>query len=218
MVAHVCTSLCGAVNMPVPETVPAVVVQVTAGLVEFWVVPLNCCLVAEVTVAVPGVRETLSGGITVTVAVADLVGSSTLVAVMRTMVFCVTFGEVNMPPPEIVPSVAVQVTRVTSVLFTVAVNTCCFSAFMVTLVGLRETLTAGVTVTVAVAESLGSAWLFAVIVTVVSVLTDGAVNIPELVIDPCVVDQVTAVSVEFVTFEVNCCVSREGMLTVLGVI
>ena len=66
----------------------------------------------EVTVAVPGVIVTLTGGITVTVALADFVGSATLVAVMLTVVFCVTFGEVNMPPPEIIPAVAVHVTCV----------------------------------------------------------------------------------------------------------
>ena len=46
------------------------------------------------------------------VALADFVGSATLVAVMLTVVFCVTFGEVNMPPPEIIPAVAVHVTCV----------------------------------------------------------------------------------------------------------
>ena len=75
--------------------VPSVVVHVTAGLVEFSVTPVNCCVVAEVTVAVPGVSVTLIGGITVTVAVADLVGSATLVAVTRTVVVAVTLGAVK---------------------------------------------------------------------------------------------------------------------------
>jgi hypothetical protein len=203
--------------MPVPEIVPLVVVQVTAGFVAFWVVPLNCCLVDDVTVAVPGLTTTASGGITVTMAVADLVGSSTLVAVTLIMVFCVTFGEVNMPPPETVPRVAVHVTRVTSVLVTVAVKICCFSAFMVTEVGLKETPIGGVTVTVAVAKSLESARLVAVTVMVVSLLTVGAVNRPAVVIVPLVVDHFTDVSVLPVTFEVNCCVNFEGTLGVFGV-
>ena len=161
-------------------------------------------MVDAVTVAVPGVSETLSGGITVTVAPADFVGSSTLVAVMWTMVFCVTLGEVNIPPPEIVPSVAVQVTRVCCVLVTVAWNICCFDEFIVTVVGVSETLTGGDTVTTAVAVSLGSATLFAVTVTVVVLDTLGAVYRPELEIEPCVADHVTAVSSELVTFAVNC--------------
>ena len=41
-VAQVCTYTDGAVNSPVLETVPTVVVHVTAGLVEFSVIPVNC--------------------------------------------------------------------------------------------------------------------------------------------------------------------------------
>jgi hypothetical protein len=171
----------------------------------------------EATVAVPGVTVTLSGGITVTVAVADLVGSSTLAAVIRTVVVAVTLGEVNMPPPEIVPWVADHATRVCWVLLTVARNNCCFEAFIVAVVGLIETLTGGLTVTTAAADSAGSATLVAVTETVVSAFTVGAVNKPVLETDPSVADHVTARLSLPVTFAVNCWVSVEGTLAVVGV-
>jgi len=41
-VAQVCTYTDGAVNSPLLEMVPSVVVHVTAGLVEFSVTPVNC--------------------------------------------------------------------------------------------------------------------------------------------------------------------------------
>lgn len=89
---------------------------------------------------------------------------------------------------------------------------------MLTEVGLIEMLTGGATVTTAVAETVGSATLFAVTDTVVSALTVGAVNKPELEIDPRVADHVTARFVVLVTFAVNCCVSVEGILADVGVI
>jgi hypothetical protein len=183
---------------------PCVVVHVTPGSDEFCVVPLNCCFAEEFTVAVPGVNVTASGGITITVALADLVGSFALVAVMYTVVLLVTLGEVNIPPPEIVPAVAIQVTLVSVVFVTVAWNGCCFDEFIETVVGLIVTLTAGVTVTVAVAEAVGSATLVAVTETVVSAVTLGPVNNPELDIEPCVADHFTDRSLELVTFAVNC--------------
>jgi len=63
---------------------------------------------------------------------------------------------------------------------------------MVTVVGLIETLTGGLTVTTAVADFVGSATLVTVTETVVSTVTVGALNKPALEIDPCVVDHVTA--------------------------
>ena len=77
-------------------------------------------------------------------------------------------------------------------MLTVATNGCCFDEFMVTVVGLIETLTGGLTVTTAVADFVGSATLVTVTETVVSTVTVGALNKPALEIDPCVVDHVTA--------------------------
>jgi hypothetical protein len=88
---------------------------------------------------------------------------------------------------------------------------------MVALVGLIDTLTAGVTVTVAVADSLESATLVAVTETVVSVVTLGAVNTPEPETDPLVADQVTERLLLPVTLAVNCWVKVEGTLAVEGV-
>lgn len=62
----------------------------------------------------------------------------------------------------------------------------------------------GVTVTVAEAVLLVSAWLVAVTVTVVMTVTVGAVKSPELDIEPAVAVHVTAVLVEPVTVAVNC--------------
>jgi len=154
---------------------------------------------------------------TVTVATADFVGSSTLVAVIRTDVVEVTVGAVNVPPSEIVPWVADHVTCVCWVLLTVATNSCCLDEFMATVVGLIETLTGGATVTTAVADWVGSATLFAVTETVVSAFTCGAVNKPALEIEPCVADQVTARLVVLTTFAVNSWVRPEGRLAVVGV-
>lgn len=111
-VTMVLTSTAGAVNTPWLEMLPRVVDQVTAGSLAFSATPVNCRVSDAVTLALLGVTVTLIGGITVTIAVADFVGSSTLVALTRTVVVTVTFGEVNMPPPEIAPWVADHVTRV----------------------------------------------------------------------------------------------------------
>jgi hypothetical protein len=58
----------------------------------------------------------------VTLAVADFVLSALLVAVMTDVVLAVTQGAVNRPLLETVPAVAFQVTPVSAVLETVAVN------------------------------------------------------------------------------------------------
>jgi len=141
---------------------------------------------------------------TVATTTADFVGSSTLVAVIRTDVVEVTAGAVNVPPTEIVPCVADHVTCVCCVLLTDATKSCCLDEFMATDAGLIERLTGGATVTTAVANCVGSAILFAVTETGVSVLTCGAVNIPVLEIEPCVADHVTARLVVLTTFAVNC--------------
>src|SRR5712692_5378229 len=62
----------------------------------------------------------------------------------------------------------------------------------------------GVTLAVAEAAWLVSAWLVAVTVTLVLVLTVGAVKSPELETEPAVAVHVTAVLVDPVTVAVNC--------------
>jgi hypothetical protein len=75
---------------------------------------------------VAGVTVTVTGGRTVTVAVPDLVGSATLVAVTEIVSVAVTAGAVYRPEPEIVPFEADQTTLPLVVLITFAVN-CCVS-------------------------------------------------------------------------------------------
>src|SRR5437879_7678763 len=66
------------------------------------------------------------------------------------------------------------------------------------------------------ADLVASAALVAVTVTVVLVLTAGAVKSPELEIVPAVADQVTAVLVEPVTVAVNCWVPAEATEALVG--
>ena len=69
------------------------------------------------------------------------------------------------------------------------------------------TVTGGISVTVADAETVGSAWLVAVTVTVCcEVMLDGAVYKPEELMVPTagLTDQVTAVLLAFDTVAVNC--------------
>ena len=63
-----------------------------------------------------------AGGVTVTDAVADLVGSAALVAVTVAVVFTVTEGALYIPLLEIVPGEADQVTATFDVFDTSAVN------------------------------------------------------------------------------------------------
>ena len=112
----------GAVNNPVEETLPADAVQVTEVFEVFETVAPNCWVPAEVTFATVGVIEMLTGGMTETVALADLVLSATLVAVTTTEVVEVTTGAVNRPVEETLPAEAVHVTEVFEVLETVAPN------------------------------------------------------------------------------------------------
>jgi hypothetical protein len=74
----------------------------------------------------------------------------------------------------------------------------------------------GVTVSVAEAVWLVSAWLMAVTVTAVLEVTVGAVKSPELETDPAVADQVTAVFVVPVTDAVNCWVPVEATVATVG--
>ena len=73
-----------------------------------------------------------------------------------------------------------------------------------------------VTVTDAIADFVVSATLVAVMLTGVSALTDGAVNNPELEIDPWLVVQVTAVLPVPVTVAENCCVAPDATVALLG--
>ena len=97
-------------------------------------------------------------------ALAFAAGSTTLVAVTRTLVLAVTEGAVNRPVLEIVPAAADQVTAVLFVPVRVAVNWYVAAATIVALEGEMATpiVEAGITFTAAVAFAVGSATLVAV--------------------------------------------------------
>lgn len=164
----------------------------------------------------PGVLETRIGGSTVRVAEADTLGSATLVAVTVVVFSLLTTGAVNTPLLEIVPWGADQVTPFLLLPVTVAWKCWVIPEFIFTVLGVIDTVTGGITDTVAVADLVGSATLVAVTETTVTLVTDGAVNKPLLEIVPLVVDQVTLVSLELVTVAVNCCVSAEKTLGFVG--
>jgi len=76
-------------------------------------VAVNCCVPFEGTVAVVGEIEMVTGGgvvVIVTVALACLVVSATLVTVTVASVVVVTVGAVYKPAVEIMPALALQVT------------------------------------------------------------------------------------------------------------
>jgi hypothetical protein len=102
--------------------VPFVANQVTPFRLLLVTVALKACVSSEFTVALVGLIDTLIRGVTVTRAVADLVGSATLVAVTETIKSVFTVDALNKPALEIDPLVADQVTAILSVLVTVAVN------------------------------------------------------------------------------------------------
>ncbi len=146
-------------------------------------------------------------GVTETVALDFFVVSAALVAVTVTLVLPLTVGAVNIPPLDIEPAVADQVTAVLLVPCTVAANCLLFPAVKLTLFGETETLmpaATGLTVTVALAFFVVSAALVAVTVTAVLLDTLGAVNNPLLEIVPELADHVTAV------FVVPCTVALKG--------
>lgn len=152
-----------------------------------------------VTLAEEGDTETLTvvvTGSTVTRALAVLVASAALVALMVTLVARLTPGAVNFPPSVMVPELVVQCTPVLLVPVTVAVNSCPAPEFMVVEVGETATLTLEavvVTDTVAAALFVVSATLVARTVMFVAAVTLGAVRYPVLEIVPALADQVTAV-------------------------
>jgi len=88
------------------------------------------------------------GGVTVTDAVADLVGSAVLVAVTVAEVLAVTVGAVYRPVPDIFPGEADQVTATLDVLVTNAVNCSVPPEATVAVAGVTVTATGAITVRV----------------------------------------------------------------------
>jgi DNA primase len=92
---------------------------------------------------------------------------------------------------------------------TVAVNCWVPAEETVAVAGEIETVTVGggagaLTVTAAVADMAVLAWLVALTVTFILEVHFGAVNIPEVEIEPDEADQVTVVLLDPVTVAVNC--------------
>jgi hypothetical protein len=152
----------GAVYRPEVETVPPVADHVTEVLLEPVTVAVNCCAAPVINDAEVGLIEIATGTATVTVADADFELSATLVAV--TVYVPALPGAVYRPEIEIVPAVADQVTAVLLLPVTVAVNCCVALVMSAADVGLIDTATGAVTVTVADADLVVSATLFAVTV------------------------------------------------------
>lgn len=179
----------------------------------------DCAPGIEGVVIANGLAGALAG-FTETLTLAFFVLSAALVAVTVTVVFVVTEGAVNIPLPEIVPAEADHVTDVLLDPDTVAENCCPAPAVTEADVGETETLTVGVDgamLTNALALFVGSAALVARTVTAVALVTVGAVKAPELVIDPAVADQVTAVLLVPCTVAENCLLLPEARLTLVGV-
>jgi hypothetical protein len=157
---------------------------------------LTWALGTEVVVIARVLGVGVDAGLTETLALAFFVESAVLVAVTVTLVVVETLGAVNIPPEEIEPALAFQLTDVLVVPWTLAANCCVLPAPMLDDEGDTETLivvVTGLTVTAALAVFVGSALLVARTVTFIELLTVGAVNFPPSVIDPELVDQVTPV-------------------------
>jgi hypothetical protein len=124
--------------------VPTEAVQVTPALVESLVtVAVKVCVALAASVAVVGLTVT-EIGVSVMVAVADLVVSVLLVAVTVADVVVMTAGAVYTPADVIEPVEAVQVTPALAVSFvTVAVKVCVAPPMSVAVAGLTVTLIAG---------------------------------------------------------------------------
>lgn len=142
-------------------------------------------------------------GLTVTKALDFFVVSAALVAVTVTDELLVTFGAVNTPLVEIAPELADHVTAVLLVPCTVAANCLVLPEVKLVLEGEIDRVTPVVTFTEAVAFLVLSAALVAVTVTVVPLLTVGAVNNPLLDTKPALALQVTLVLVVPSTFAEN---------------
>ena len=176
MTGFVAGTAAGAVYNPVVEIVPTVAFppitpftcQVTAVLLVFVTVAVNCCVRLMATLTDFGATVTLIPGATniVTVADPDLVESATETAVIVTAAgLGATAGAVYSPVVEMVPTVAFppftpftcHVTAVFEVFVTVAVNCCVKPVTTVAVLGLTATETGGVIVTVAVSNFVLSA-------------------------------------------------------------
>src|SRR6266540_1385266 len=229
-------AVAGAVYSPPVEMVPTVglppVTPSTDHCTPVLVVPVtvavNCAVVFTGTAAEVGLMLTAMA-VTVTVALAVLVGSALLVAV--TVCEPAAAGAVYSPVAEMVPTVVLppatpstdHCTLVLVVPVTVAVN--CFVVFTATLaeVGLMLIATPPlVTVTAAFADLVVSALLVAVTVCVPAVA--GAVYRPLPEMAPTVefpplmpsTDQLTVLFEAPVTVAVNCCVVFVGTLALVG--
>src|ERR1035437_6726511 len=113
--------------MPVAEIVPTVglSVHVTALLEVPPTIAAYCWVWAAARVAESGVSEIVTGGVSVTVALADLVGSARLVAFTLTVwELVIEAGAVYRPAVLMLPTsgLSAQVTAVLPVLVTVAEN------------------------------------------------------------------------------------------------
>jgi hypothetical protein len=185
------------------QVTPVVAVPVTVA-VNWFVPPWR-------TVAVIGLTETVTSG-TVTVAVAFLVISAALAAVMVHV--AATAGAVKTPDVLMLPPpLTDQVTAVLVEPVTVAVKVLVASWFTVAVAGLMLIAT-GFTVTVAVPDPCGVAALLAVMVKVPAAA--GAVYKPVALIVPAEQDHVTAVLVLPVMAAVNCWVAPWLRVTVAG--
>jgi hypothetical protein len=126
-------TVAGAVYNPAELIVPAPVtglkVHVTAAFAAFVTVAVNCCVPPAYSVAIVGDTAILTGGDSVTVAVADFVMSAWLVAITFTFWVPLTVaGAVYKPVALIVPApvagLKVHVTAELPVFATLAVNCC----------------------------------------------------------------------------------------------
>src|SRR6185369_430400 len=179
-------------------------VQVTA------VLAVKVCVCVGFKVTVCGVTSTANTGFRLTVALADFVESTKLVAVTVTVCCALmTAGAVYSPAAEIVPApagVTDHVTRLSPLFNRVGVNCWVSPEESVTVRGAMLT-DRGTRLTVTVPVFVGSATLAAVSVTVCCVaITAGAVYEPEAVMVPAPagdMDQVTAVLAALVTVASN---------------
>jgi hypothetical protein len=209
-----------------PPAAPSWTLHVTALFVVLATAAVNVRELHELVAAGDGVTDTLigaGGAVTVTVAVARRVVSAWLVA--TTLQVPAAAGAVYTPAWVIVPQEVPptdQVTALLVVLVTVAVKVIVPPAATDGVVGAIDTAMAGggaVTVTVAVARRVVSAWLVATTLQVPAAA--GAVYTPAWVIVPQEVpptDQVTALLVVLVTVAVKVIVPPAATDGVVGAI
>lgn len=157
-----------------PEQPAPLRLHVTAVLVEPVTVAVNCCIFPATTCAEAGETVNATGARMVTVADADFVGSASDVTVtVATAGLGTAPGPVYRPVGEMVPHalpehplpLTLQLTAVFVVLTTVAVNCWVFPATTCAVWGNRVITTGRTTVTVALADFVGSATEVAVTIT-----------------------------------------------------